>query len=29
MQRRAADFLLRRGFDGDSVRAAIHHSPED
>jgi regulatory protein len=29
MQRRAADFLLRRGFDGDSMRAAIRHSPED
>jgi regulatory protein len=29
MQRKAADFLLRRGFDGDSVRAAIRPLIED
>lgn len=29
MQRKAADFLFRRGFDGDSVRAAIRPSSED
>lgn len=29
IQRKAADFLLRRGFDGDSMRAAIRHLPED
>lgn len=27
-QRKAADFLLRRGFDSDSVRAAIRSPPE-
>ena len=27
--RKAADFLLRRGFDGDSVRAAVRASGED
>lgn len=29
LQRRAADFLARRGFDGDSVRAALRVEPED
>jgi regulatory protein len=28
-QRKAADFLARRGFDGDSIRAAIRGLPED
>jgi regulatory protein len=29
MGRKAADFLIRRGFDGDSVRAATRPGPED
>ena len=29
LQRKAADFLARRGFDGDSVRAALRLEPED
>ena len=29
LQRKAADFLVRRGFDGDSVRAALRWEPED
>lgn len=29
LQRKAADFLIRRGFDGDSVRVAIRSLPED
>lgn len=29
LQRRAADFLIRRGFDCDSVRAAIRSLPAD
>jgi regulatory protein len=29
MQRKAADFLLRRGFDGDCIRAALNPSFED
>jgi regulatory protein len=28
-QRKAADFLLRRGFDGDSIRAAIRALPDE
>lgn len=28
-QRKAADFLIRRGFDGDSVRAALRPAPAD
>lgn len=28
-QRKAADLLLRRGFDGDSVRAALRGGPDD
>lgn len=28
-QRKAADFLLRRGFDGDSIRAALRDLPHD
>lgn len=28
LRRKAADLLIRRGFDGDSVRAAIRHDPE-
>lgn len=29
LQRNAADFLIRRGYDGDSVRAALRFQPED
>lgn len=29
VQRKAADFLLRRGYDSDSVRAAIRSLPEE
>lgn len=29
LQRKAADFLIRRGFDGHSVRAAIRLLPDD
>lgn len=29
IQRKAADFLLRRGFDGDNVRAAIRRMVDD
>jgi regulatory protein len=29
LQRKAADFLARRGFDGDSIRAAIRALPDD
>ena len=29
LQRKAADFLIRRGFDGDSVRMALRFQPED
>lgn len=29
LQRKAADFLVRRGFDGDSVRAALRLEPAD
>jgi len=29
LRRKAADFLIRRGFDGDSVRAAIRLLPDD
>jgi regulatory protein len=28
-QRKAADFLLRRGFDGDSIRAALRNLPDE
>jgi len=28
-QRKVADFLLRRGFDGDSIRAALRDFPDD
>lgn len=28
-QRKAADFLLRRGFDGDCIRAALRSNPND
>ena len=28
-RRKAADFLYRRGFDGDAVRAALQSDPED
>lgn len=28
-RRKAADFLYRRGFDGESVRAALRNDPED
>ena len=28
-QRKVADFLLRRGFDGDSIRAALRDLPDD
>jgi regulatory protein len=28
-RRKAADFLYRRGFDGDMVRAALQGDPED
>jgi len=28
-QRKAADFLLRRGFDGDSIRAALRDLPDE
>ncbi len=28
-RRKAADFLYRRGFDGDTVRSALHGDPED
>lgn len=29
LRRKAADFLFRRGFDGDSVRAATRFDPDD
>jgi regulatory protein len=29
LQRKAADFLIRRGFGGDSVRTALRFKPED
>jgi regulatory protein len=29
LRRKAADFLYRRGFDGESVRAALQGDPED
>lgn len=29
LQRKAADFLVRRGFDGDCVRAALRFQPRD
>lgn len=29
LQRKAVDFLIRRGFDTASVRAATHYSPDD
>src|SRR5690606_40900919 len=29
VRRKAADFLLRRGFDGDCVRAAIRFDPDE
>jgi len=29
LRRKAADFLIRRGFDGDSVRCAIRQRPDD
>jgi regulatory protein len=28
-RRKAADLLARRGFDGDSIRAATRYEPED
>ena len=28
-RRKAADFLYRRGFDGDTVRSALRGGPED
>jgi regulatory protein len=29
LRRKVADFLARRGFDGDCIRAAIHSLPDD
>ncbi|SEK85711.1 regulatory protein [Pseudoxanthomonas sp. GM95] len=29
VQRKAADLLMRRGFDGDAIRAVLHGLPED
>jgi regulatory protein len=29
LRRKAADFLMRRGFDGGSLRAATRYDPED
>jgi regulatory protein len=29
LRRKAADLLMRRGFDGDSMRAAIREDPDD
>jgi RecX family. len=28
-RRKAAELLMRRGFDGDSIRAATRYDPED